>query len=845
MFKKAICLFLTISLLIPPGAYARRTEMSHERFVHLTDEEKNQLLVLTMEMMAELEQNYTYETSVNGHSEELHQKYTSIMKKLYDFLISEAGADEKKGMEWKQYAEKFRGALDDNSASSKKDDKCFFAGWPSKIQLEFKWVDAPAPAETKKPVGNTGGAANPVACNNARAEMATATAKYQDDLQVAAKVPMHNKAQAAKLARIPYDAAVAKAGKACATEKVEAPTKPKKIKKYGTKKYCVVPNQIEDQKSPEYKAYKEHQDKMAKGAKCKSTEISCNPSIFGFKAAAYNTVFCVPSALGSPAENASHSCMKKALADPAPEGTDSKNDRLKTLRAALEANPDYVTSIYEYMEKLCLCDKKDLDAKIKGKVNDAYLGKIKPHRTCYALMEMMGQTLDCSTPAKPDMDLSLFTKLKEYTAANSAKLYNQDGKGKDSIEEHYKKYLEEVGSSEQYKYLCKGEKKPEPVVEKPKVKGYTCKVEEPCVEKKAVPASGDGVAAETSGAAAAATTGVGPTAPAAPGASTSAAAATISCPAKIFEEGKNEAIASLTAEGLAGSEVDQEFKTGNAEDKAKVKCTLPAFKKEESAQKCVIKLEGEEKDISATVSLDEKDNDKFEMVKFAWDNKGTANPAKYTRDPLKELTVNVTVELKSKPGGKDSTTSCEAKKEPKKADDKDPGLDVTAGPTTDTQQNAIAKASGKLDGWKLVWEDKGDGAPAIEEKKVAAVAGDTPAPAAPADASAKKVDPAPAVPAEKKPTKFTQTEDKAKPESKLDRPRGKADYEICAKLVKGEKAIGPKCVPVAKLKEAAPPPPPPTPEKGGKSGFSGGMPSGGAAPTPFRGNTKYGNAGTN
>lgn len=617
MFKKILSLFLTLSLVIPSVGHARRTEMSYERFVHLTNEEQEKLIVLTMEMMAEIEESYTYETSTNGYNEELHEKYTSIMKKLYDFLISEANAQEAtKALDWTYYADKFREAVKTSSPK----DKCFFAGWPSRIQ-DREIVEP----DVKK--------------------------------------------------------------------------KPKKGKKGKTtsKKLCVVPTEIKDTNSPEYKAYKEHLDQMKKKDKCKTDEISCNPSIFGFKNSDEKSLFCVSSIFGEPTNNASHSCMKKALGlmPKTEEGADTPEKRLKVIREALKKNPYFLKSIYEYTEKLCLCNNDDV-GKDKGDLNEVYLEKIKPHRTCFAMMEMMGQTLTCGDFDGKGIDLAFFESIKKFTQKDP-KLLDQ----KYDIEKHYRNYLKSVGKkSPEYRQLCltpeqkpepKPEPAPKPVDPEKKSKVYTCTTEvKDCAEAPAAAAPAEG----------------------------EAPAVIISCTPTVIEqsEGKTN-LAKEPVTGSAGTEVDYKFKVEGEETESTVKCQLPPFKKEE--------------------------------------------PPKVPKE--------------------------EAKQE----EEKEPKLKLIDGDLGAKTKTAIATLEGEADGWKLVWEAKGEDAPDIQENKTIEVGKDSD--------DAEKPEKGP------KSKKFTQVIDPVKTENKVEQPRAKADYQICAKLVKHGKSVpGDKCITVPKLEEDAP-----------------------------------------
>lgn len=68
--------------------------MNHERFVHLSAQEKEQVVIKTMEMIVELEGKYRKAVVNHEPAKEILQKYTHLLKTLNSLLINEAYADE-------------------------------------------------------------------------------------------------------------------------------------------------------------------------------------------------------------------------------------------------------------------------------------------------------------------------------------------------------------------------------------------------------------------------------------------------------------------------------------------------------------------------------------------------------------------------------------------------------------------------------------------------------------------------------------------------------------------------------------------------------------------------------
>lgn len=68
--------------------------MTHERFVHLSSEDKEKVIIKTMEMIVEMEGKYKKAIVKNQPNKELFEQYMVLLKKLQNLLISEAYAGE-------------------------------------------------------------------------------------------------------------------------------------------------------------------------------------------------------------------------------------------------------------------------------------------------------------------------------------------------------------------------------------------------------------------------------------------------------------------------------------------------------------------------------------------------------------------------------------------------------------------------------------------------------------------------------------------------------------------------------------------------------------------------------
>lgn len=151
----------------------------------------------------------------------------------------------------------------------------------------------------------------------------------------------------------------------------------KTVYKGGNEKYAALDKKI-------MKAYVKVQ-----GDKCVApAKITCNPVIFGYKKAASNEPFCVETAPPqkddkSKNHNVSSECMDRSLKHGEKEGADSKEVRLGLLTEAMKVSDSAVDNIHSYVFETCVCKDN------VNNINTAYKDYIRPHRTCYGMMNTL------------------------------------------------------------------------------------------------------------------------------------------------------------------------------------------------------------------------------------------------------------------------------------------------------------------------------------------------------------------------------------------------------------------------------------------------------------------------
>lgn len=132
-----ICLLSFALLLSPLLSAAPSGPLTYEDFVHLSEKEKDQFVIKTMELMVRLENAYRNDPRTLNLSQEEEKKFTLLLKRLKGkFFIDDAYAyqpNPNADREWNKTANDFRHLLV-NSSDQK---KCIFAGWISKTSGEL------------------------------------------------------------------------------------------------------------------------------------------------------------------------------------------------------------------------------------------------------------------------------------------------------------------------------------------------------------------------------------------------------------------------------------------------------------------------------------------------------------------------------------------------------------------------------------------------------------------------------------------------------------------------------------------------------------------------------------
>lgn len=391
MFKSIFLTFLAITMAL--SASAASFVRTHEDFVHLSDYEKNQLIIKTMELVVELESQYSHEVKKYGYSSERYEKFKKAVSKIQSILFIDsayAGPGKRPMSDWNAYGNAFKTLM------NKDRQNCIFAGWPSK--------------------------------------------PYQ--------LPGSSKTYCAH---------------------------PDFIQGDGPNRHTAKPMTEWTQNYPDPKS----------GSGCGANDrkmIQCNPALFGFKNAANSDLFCVKASDG--AHNSAYNCMQEALKErPAGGPIDQPASRLAFLRSALDTNKEAFAGLQEFVYKTCVCDDK-----APKNFNRNYQDYIRPHRTCYGMIEMMA-AVSCGSSLP--IDTSVFQSLRDY--AKDKIIYNSEGGTSNTsetmVDHHYKMFLQnevQNKAKDEYNFLCKNIPKPVVVA-----KEYACSkaacVTNPPAEGAAVP----------------------------------------------------------------------------------------------------------------------------------------------------------------------------------------------------------------------------------------------------------------------------------------------------------------------------------------------------------------------
>ena len=350
MFK--LTLMILIANLMCFSAYSKSYIRTHEDFNNMSNYEKDQLIIQTMELVVELESKYNYEVKKFGFNQERFEKFQQAIVKIQSFLLSSAHAQEVTAKSqdianWNRFATNFNRLFSlSKKTNSKSGATCIFAGWPSTM---YKARDG------QTYCAHPGGT--------------TATLEIKSS----------------------YPTPVAGTG-------------------------C---------------------------SKKDTSKIQCNPTLFGFKKASNNSLFCVTANDG--AKNSAYHCMMEALKETSDDTRDSKEDRLAIIRQGLSKNPEAFKSLQEYVYQVCVCPS------VPKNFDKSYQSRILPHRTCYGMMDMMGEVTMCSDP-NIVMDTSIFKALRDFAKTTISQSENEV-----EVDNHYRKFVsEEVikNAPDEYRRLC-------------------------------------------------------------------------------------------------------------------------------------------------------------------------------------------------------------------------------------------------------------------------------------------------------------------------------------------------------------------------------------------------------
>jgi hypothetical protein len=244
-----------------------------------------------------------------------------------------------------------------------------------------------------------------------------------------------------------------KKGKACIYAGWASETK-----KINGSSYCVHPSMSTDPKIRS--AY------LSANGKCVGpNKITCNPMIFGYKQAKNEKPFCVETGFvnkTNKSHNASYECMRVALQiENVPKDQDSKEVRLNAMAEQMKANPSAVNSVQDYVFQLCACSKSGMDKE--------YIDYIRPHRTCFGMMNSMRALgnekctdLASSFPKENDEFIQKWNQF--FNDENIRKLSTPPNKLPQEFDKEYKTLIQSSGVQN----YCS------PVVETPPVKEWFC-----------------------------------------------------------------------------------------------------------------------------------------------------------------------------------------------------------------------------------------------------------------------------------------------------------------------------------------------------------------------------------
>lgn len=217
----------------------------------------------------------------------------------------------------------------------------------------------------------------------------------------------------------------------------------------GKREVCQHPKYIRNgANTPEAKAY-------AKSSSCgqrSPNTIACNPAIFGFKNQAQGSQFCVPSG-PSHSENSSFACMQLSLGLKQEAGADPAEKRMEYLKKQFEGNPELMNNLFGFVYQTCLCNTQE-----KEIINQDYLSRTRPHRTCLGLVNTIAETNHCvEFNTVKSTDMQMIKDIREFTNNIATK------KSGSQLDSDYRELLETLKTrfSRDYARICGGEIPPE------------------------------------------------------------------------------------------------------------------------------------------------------------------------------------------------------------------------------------------------------------------------------------------------------------------------------------------------------------------------------------------------
>ena len=565
------------------------------------------------------------------------------------------------------------------------------------------------------------------------------------------------------------------------------------ISRVDAKNKCIHPARLEA-RTQEYKYYAKQQrcPQPSINGDTSKDMIACNPAVFGFMNNSAKTPFCVAGGM-TKSFNSSYICMKLSLGLDLTrdekeryagkvENPSSPQERMALLKEQFSANPELAKNVSNFILKTCLCDGGGSSI-----INSHYLREIKPHRTCFGLLNMVTNTATCeaSTPTIPEFNNDLIKKIKE--------LYNtvsNDPASTSSVDTLYTREINKIRTnfSSDYGKICGLQETPVITV----TDDYTCEAN--CKEE------GD----------------------------------SLKCTYKVK---KGETL--LTDEGLftKGAEIKgQDAEITIKANSKKIKCSTkfeiavlppvtgiqtpaegPVASTTEENFKCELKLAAEatgtEEKLEVTLQITNPDS---LPTQIKW--KEGIPGAQNTKVEVPKTSFPVSASVSFKHQGTDKDKECGTINWPAvSASGAKPQLKVEKKENTnDVELKGIV--SGPKEGWNIQWMKKGSN-PASPSTTTAA-------PAVSAGMGKDEPDENPQAPRTAQPAAATPPMTKIGDGETIKVNREDKDFEVCGKLVKESETIDGSCVIIPKKSASTP-----------KPSLGGSMPTGPMTPSRPASNT--------